>query len=497
MSACCVSGCKNRHSSTSQLKFYRIPSGYRPFQANRRRLWLEAIEQVNGSTKGLGGNARICGAHFISGEASMNHDDPDFVPSVFTCAKQTPNPKKKVKWSYGRRKRRRRTAKVGITTPPRADPPVDLQSSVLMEETEAPSSPSVIKEEETLTEEAETEHETRLIKSETTSSPNKAPPSFKVPEGIPTLDKMSPFVLLKSVFTPPGEYRCEVCKQTFTDASQLVIHKQLHEEERVFICEICGKLYSSQADFTEHQRVHEPSFPCNMCDRSFTTSHNLKRHKLLHVKDGRKCSKCGVLFCRRHNHIVFLPQSESAQDSFIIEPEDDLVENPEVNQTAEQDCDPQNTTTVKPFLNTTAQTFLPATSNPGPLSKIHNDLPPASYRRILPNMPFPELKPLSVPHSRPPGPSDSRNNYPAAIIQPNLPQHPELPSSLKMFSPQYLTSALLQVTRNYDYILSKPTGVMKTVVKEEQCELSLTPPEERSVENIKKERIAYDLEIVL
>lgn len=67
MSACCVSGCRNRHSSTSKLKFYRIPSGYRPFQANRRRLWLQAIQQVNGSTEEVRGNARICGAHFISG----------------------------------------------------------------------------------------------------------------------------------------------------------------------------------------------------------------------------------------------------------------------------------------------------------------------------------------------------------------------------------------------------------------------------------------------
>lgn len=67
MSACCVPGCKNRHCSTSKLKFYRIPSGYRPFQANRRRLWLQAIKQVDGSAEEVKSNARICGAHFISG----------------------------------------------------------------------------------------------------------------------------------------------------------------------------------------------------------------------------------------------------------------------------------------------------------------------------------------------------------------------------------------------------------------------------------------------
>lgn len=68
MSACCVSGCKNRYSSASKLKFYRIPTGHRPFQANRRRLWLEAIRRATGSTEELKGNARICGAHFVSGK---------------------------------------------------------------------------------------------------------------------------------------------------------------------------------------------------------------------------------------------------------------------------------------------------------------------------------------------------------------------------------------------------------------------------------------------
>lgn len=68
MSSCCVTGCKSRHSSGSKLRFYRIPSGKGPFRKNRRRLWLQAIQQVNGSTEGLKGNVRVCGAHFISGK---------------------------------------------------------------------------------------------------------------------------------------------------------------------------------------------------------------------------------------------------------------------------------------------------------------------------------------------------------------------------------------------------------------------------------------------
>lgn len=68
MTACCVSGCKNRYSSQCEIKFHRIPSTWGPFRANRRRLWIKAIEEANGSVLQLKPNICICGAHFISGK---------------------------------------------------------------------------------------------------------------------------------------------------------------------------------------------------------------------------------------------------------------------------------------------------------------------------------------------------------------------------------------------------------------------------------------------
>ncbi|XP_042264490.1 zinc finger protein 271-like isoform X1 [Thunnus maccoyii] len=536
MSACCVSGCKNRHSSSSKLKFYRIPSGSRPFQANRRRLWLKVIKQANGSTEELNGNARICGAHFISGEASMDHDSPDFVPSVFTCTKpkQSPSPKKKARrrdMFYSRRKRRHRSQTANVETeetPPGADSHMDLESSVLMETTgselseeiQTPSTPTVSKKRETLITEAKT--------PQTTPSPNKTLPSLKLPAGIPKLSKMSPVVLLKPLISLSSGYQCEQCDQNFTNVSQFIKHKEQHEEEQSAPCEICGKRFASQALFTEHQCIHtdEPSFPCNMCDRSFTSSHNLKRHKLLHVRDGRKCSKCGVLFCRRHNHVLFLPQTESIteseQDSSIIEsqnlmPENDLPEELEPNQTADLADDAKSSLTIIPQLSATDQTVLPTTTTPEPLPKSRKASLLASHARILTEIPLPKLiKPLHS--SVPPEPQQSSNpstsfqfkppqppNYPADFIQPHLPLHPQLPSSLQIFSPQCLTSALLEVKRNYKYILSKEVNVKekkrkkqeKDHVKEKPCETPLIPPVEQSSEQEKKERTAYDLEIVL
>lgn len=359
--------------------------------------------------------------------------------------------------------------------------------------------------------EAETEMENKTIKSQTTSSSNKASPSFKARAGILKLDKGIPIVLLKSVFAAAGGYQCDLCNQNFTKVSQLVKHKQLHEKKRSFMCEICGRHFRSEAHFTEHQGAHKPSFQCNMCDRSFATSHNLKRHKLLHVKDGRKCPKCGVLFCRRHKHVLYQPQAESVteleQDSSVTEPqhvgdlgdlmpENNLLEEPKPINTADLDDNAQSTTTAK--------TVSPAPPNIGPQSKTHGTLPPGLYTRVLSEIPVPVLlKRFSVPSSPRPVPAyqgtSSLPDYPVPYIQPHLPQHPELPPSLNIFSPQCLTSAILEVKRNYEYILSKPKDVKneRVIVKEEQCELPLISPDERRVQPVKKEKTAYDLAIVL
>ncbi|XP_074503206.1 uncharacterized protein LOC141774440 [Sebastes fasciatus] len=79
MSSCCVFGCPNRRSLDSSFKFYRIPA-----VRKRRERWLNAIQRTDW-TEAIINNARVCNAHFISGEASMNEDSPDYAPSVFPC----------------------------------------------------------------------------------------------------------------------------------------------------------------------------------------------------------------------------------------------------------------------------------------------------------------------------------------------------------------------------------------------------------------------------
>lgn len=105
------------------------------------------------------------------------------------------------------------------------------------------------------------------------------------------------------------------------------------------------------------------------------------------------------------------------------------------------------------------------------LCETQNPLPPASHLKIPKEIPLPKLKRVLNPHvSR-----YVRDDYPTDHVQPHLPQQPHLRPPLMVFSPQRLTSALLEVRRNYEYILSNPVN----------CE-------ERKSQNT-----AYDLEIGL
>ncbi|KAM6981998.1 uncharacterized protein LKV04_012694 [Tautogolabrus adspersus] len=357
----------------------------------------------------------------------MDYNSPDFVPSVFTCTKQIP--KKKTKWFMGRRKRRRRSALAvteDTTIQPGADSPADLQSSDLSEKTQTPPSPLVLKEEETLTNESENEMETKTVEPQTSPCLSKTSPSVREPTGIPELDKKILTVILRRVFTPARGYQCELCHQTFTDVSELLKHEQLHTEGKSFSGESCEELFTDQADFAEHQQVPEPSFPCNMCDRSFTTTHYLKRHKLLHLKDGRKCPICGVLFCQLHNHILFLPQTESVteieEESSIIEPKNFLLQHQEPNQITDRYDGPHSTITVTPLQTTSQQIVFPSPKKP---FKTLKPLPPPSHIRVLSEIPLPVLK------------------KPSSVSYPE-PEYPENPETLFVFKKPYTPPAFSQ-----------------------------------------------------
>ncbi|XP_013866426.1 uncharacterized protein LOC106519343 [Austrofundulus limnaeus] len=503
MSHCCVAGCKNLFSRNSSLRFYRIPCGFRPFHANRRRLWVEAVQKANGNKKELTGNHRVCGAHFISGVASMDTNSPDFVPSVFpsSCTKPVQTRSQWAKRIMGCKKKlsgRNNAGKKNIKAGPES--PVNLQDVPMETENEvsAQTQPpsSVPKEEDGLTEDAT---KPEKVESQETSSLNLTS-CLKPQEVLSRLKYLHPVVVLKPLVLPKDVYQRENHDTACTGVSEPVEDEQQPEEQ--------NSSDLSRAESPEPQQVSrvELSYPCNMCDRTFTAVHHLKRHKILHLKDSRKCLRCGVLFCRRHNHFFFQPTpciQKTKTDS-----EDESSSSKE--QHLESNLNPEK---MEP-----SQITKIVDNTPPPSASVM-DTPPGPDPKPLPNLlrkrPFVNrrglmsVKPSPVPP--PPIPVFTFLRYPVAsfhltspvldspavVVQPHLPKHPELPPSLKLFSPQYLTSALLHVQRNYEYILNKvPVSSNKIVVKEEENPVVICPVEQ-PVKKTKKEKIAYDLEIIL
>lgn len=331
------------------------------------------------------------------------------------------------------------------------------------------------------------------VESQETSSLD-IKPCLEPQEVLPQLKNLRPVVVLKPLVLPKEVYEREECDTAGACVSEPAEDEEQHEEQ--------NSSDSSQADPPDPQQVSrvEPSYKCNMCDRTFTAIHHLKRHKILHLKDNRKCLRCGVLFCRRHNHFFFQPKLSIQKTETGSEDESSGSEeqNLDSNLNPEKMEPSQRTKTVD---DTPPVTDKPP--DPETLPKIIRKISFLNRHGLM------SVRPSPVPPPPTPMFTFIRNtvaslhltspvlSYPAVIVQPHNPKHPELPPSLKLFSPQYLTSALLDVQRNYEYILSKvPVSSNKTVIKEEEKPVVICPVEQ-PVKKTKTEKIAYDLEITL
>ncbi|XP_037789354.1 THAP domain-containing protein 2-like [Penaeus monodon] len=76
VNSCIIIGCANRQVKGLSLSFCRLPKC-----PERRRLWLAAIRRKDYNPP-LDSYARVCGIHFISGNASGDKCSPDYVPTL-------------------------------------------------------------------------------------------------------------------------------------------------------------------------------------------------------------------------------------------------------------------------------------------------------------------------------------------------------------------------------------------------------------------------------
>ncbi|XP_055791604.1 zinc finger protein 16-like [Salvelinus fontinalis] len=340
MRNCCAVNCANRGGQG--WRFFTIPRGSHPFQKNRRRLWLQAIKRVDWGPDGLRGDYSLCGAHFISGEPSMDYDSPDFVPSIFPQGKQTRNSKTRCS------KAQSNGSAVALASP-------DTEVDVLPDCSEVLHGPDCYhSDQSTLEDESQTldlnikEEDVNHFmylnysgvlkeeKKEETwecpqpgklgpdcnhsdlSKPDPKMESVKIEDESQTLEltvkikgeeeeetygtecgKTS--LATRNQLTSTGEksYHCSDCGKSFSQHSNLKQHQRTHTREKSHSCSDCGKIFSHKWSLLYHQRIHtgEKPYSCSDCGKSFRQKGSMVQHQRTHTGEkSYSCSDCGKSF---------------------------------------------------------------------------------------------------------------------------------------------------------------------------------------------------------
>ncbi|KAJ4425386.1 hypothetical protein ANN_28001 [Periplaneta americana] len=94
-------------------------------------------------------------------------------------------------------------------------------------------------------------------------------------------------------------YKCDIRDRSFSTSCNVKKHDFLNTAEKPFRCNDCGKSFSQLRYLRRHEGRHtgEKAFKCDVCGKSFTESHHLRNHERLHTGEKPfKCDVCGKCF---------------------------------------------------------------------------------------------------------------------------------------------------------------------------------------------------------
>ncbi|XP_064645315.1 zinc finger protein 208-like isoform X2 [Lineus longissimus] len=101
----------------------------------------------------------------------------------------------------------------------------------------------------------------------------------------------------------PRPFPCQHCEKRFTTKSHLVIHVRTHTGEKPYRCMYCDMCFRTSSKLGRHLKTHTGETPhkCQYCDRQFGRKDNLKAHlnRAHSQTDGSqevKCDKCEKSF---------------------------------------------------------------------------------------------------------------------------------------------------------------------------------------------------------
>lgn len=103
------------------------------------------------------------------------------------------------------------------------------------------------------------------------------------------------------------KYNCHECGKGFSNKKVLDAHALTHSDARPYACQDCGKSFRQQSALFIHSRCHLPDdvknkFPCNLCNKRFSTKPNLVTHMRIHAGVRNfTCDQCGKSFVQKGN----------------------------------------------------------------------------------------------------------------------------------------------------------------------------------------------------
>lgn len=117
-------------------------------------------------------------------------------------------------------------------------------------------------------------------------------------------------------------YKCDTCDRSFKRRRLLEYHiKATHTGERPYKCEVCNSTFVYPEHFKKHQRIHSgvKPFTCEVCGKAFNSRDNRNAHRYVHSdKKPYECLVCGLGFMRKPLLYAHMEAQNHLNDTIIV-----------------------------------------------------------------------------------------------------------------------------------------------------------------------------------